>query len=115
MAMSSNDSLQQYAQASLVSVVLTAIAITVNHVYTLGVGAFLLGATLVVVPAVLLMWLRRTGSKAAFIGYLLMNLWLVVGFGLVEGLWDSTPAGFFGTLFSVLSALLSKPPLARVL
>jgi ABC-type branched-subunit amino acid transport system substrate-binding protein len=109
MAMSSNDGLQQYAQASLVSVVLTAIAITVNHAYTLGVGAFLLGATLVVVPAVLLMWFRRTGSKAAFIGYLLMNLWLVVGFGLVEGLWDSTLRVFLGTLLASLSTSFPKP------
>src|SRR4029450_10958220 len=109
LAMSSNDGLQQYAQASLVSVVLTAIAITVNHAYTLGVGAFLLGATLVVVPAVLLLWFRRTGSKAAFIGYLLMNLWLVVGFGLVEGLWDSTLRVFLGTLLASLSTSFPKP------
>jgi ABC-type branched-subunit amino acid transport system substrate-binding protein len=107
--MSSKNGVRQYAQASLISVVLTAVAITVNHAYTLGAAAFLLGAALVVVPAVLLVWFRKTGSKAAFIGYMLMNLWIIVGFGMMKGLWDSTLRVFLGTFLSSLSTSFPKP------
>src|SRR6266516_3219893 len=85
MAMSTESRTHQYARPSLISVVAAAVAITVNHAYPLGAKAFLLGATLLVVPAVLWMWFRRTGSNAAFIGYMLMNAWIIVGFGLMKG------------------------------
>src|SRR5881628_3114756 len=109
MAMNSKNGVRQYAQGSLISVVLTAVAITVNHTYTLGAGAFLLGAVLIMVTAVLLLWFRKTGSKAAFIGYMLMNLWIIGGFGLMKGLWDSTLRIFLGTLLSSLSTSFPKP------
>ena len=53
--MSNEHSAQHDVRASLVSVLLTAAAITVNHTYTLGAGALLLGGVLSVVPAILLM------------------------------------------------------------
>ena len=63
-----------YARRSLLSVIVTAVLITVNHLYPLGSGAFALGAVLVVVPTALLWWFRTTRSRVAFAGYLLMNL-----------------------------------------
>ena len=107
--MSSKNGGPQYVRASLISVVLTAVAITVNHTYTLGTGALVLGGALVVVPAILLMWFRKTESKAALIGYLLINAWIVVGFGLLKGLWDTTFRLFLGTLLSSLSTAFPKP------
>ena len=107
--MSSKNGGPQYVRASLISVVLTAVAITVNHTYTLGTGALVLGAALVVVPTILLMWFRKTESKAALIGYLLINAWIVVGFGLLKGLWDTTFRLFLGTLLSSLSTAFPKP------
>jgi hypothetical protein len=68
MAMTTNKGVQQSARASLTSLMLTAVAITVHHTYTLGAAACLLGVVLLVVPAVLLTWFRRTGSRPAFIG-----------------------------------------------
>src|SRR5439155_884506 len=109
MAMSSKNGGPQYVRASLISVVLTAVAITVNHTYTLGTGALVLGAALVVVPAILLMSFRKTESKAALIGYLLINAWIVVGFGLMNGLWDTTFRLFLGTLLSSFSTAFPKP------
>src|SRR5438093_6423330 len=109
MAMSSKNGGPQYVRASLISVVLTAIAITVNHTYTLGTGALVLGGALVAVPAILLLWFRKTESKAALIGYLLINAWIVVGFGLLKGLWDTTFRLFLGTLLSSLSTAFPKP------
>ena len=109
--MSITNSVQQYTRLSLVSVMLTAVAITVNHTYTLGATALLLGGALLVTPAALLMWFRKTGSKAAFTGYMLMNLWIVVGFGLMKGLWDTTLRVFLGTLLSSVSTSFPKPPM----
>ena len=97
------------ARASIISVLLTAVAITINHTYTLGAGALLLGGVLSVVPAVLLVWFRRTDSKIALTGYLLINAWIVVGFGLVKGLWDTTFRIFLGTFLSSVSTAFPKP------
>ena len=47
--MSTKNEVDQYAGPSLISVMLTAVAITVHHLYTLGAPALLLGATLLTV------------------------------------------------------------------
>ena len=94
---------------SILSVVLTAIAITVNHLLVLGPAALALGAVLLVLPALLLWWFTATRSRLALAGYLLMNLWIIVGFGLVKGLWDDTLRLYLGTLFFSLSSSYPKP------
>lgn len=106
--------MQMYARRSLLSVIVTAVLITVNHLYPLGTRALGLGAVLVVVPTALLWWFRNTNSRAAFVGYLLMNLWIVVGFGLVKGLWKSTLPVFLGTLLASLSTSFPRPTLGPV-
>ena len=94
---------------SLLSVLLTAAIITVNHLYPLGPRALLLGAVLTVVTAALWCRLRATYSRAAALGYLLMNLWIVVGFGLMKGLWRITLPLFLGTLLASLSTAFPAP------
>jgi ABC-type branched-subunit amino acid transport system substrate-binding protein len=108
-AMSTNNGIEQPGRASLVSVALTAMAITANHVYTLGVSALVLGIFLLVVSASLFMWYRRTGRTAALVGYLLMNAWIVVGFGAIKGLWGITLPIFAGTFLSSVSPAYAKP------
>ena len=78
----------RYALKSLISVLVTASLITVNHLYSLGPAAFGLGAVLVVLSVALLWWFKATGSGVPFAGYLLVSLWIVVGFGLQNGLWE---------------------------
>lgn len=107
--MNERSRMQEYLGPSLASVMLTAVAITINHTYTLGSGALWLGAVLVLVPAGLLTWFRRTGSRSALIGYLLMNLWIVAGFGLVKGLWRTTLKVFVGTLLASTSTAFPRP------
>jgi ABC-type branched-subunit amino acid transport system substrate-binding protein len=107
--MNTHNDVQQYGRASLISVMLTAVAITVNHVYTLGPSALVLGAMLLIVPAALLFWSRRKGSKTALAGYLLMNAWIVVGFGMMKGLWDITLPVFAGTLLVSVSTAYPRP------
>jgi ABC-type branched-subunit amino acid transport system substrate-binding protein len=106
-------SLHRWARASLASVALTAVAITVNHLFALGHKALLLGLGLMVVPTALLLWFRRTKSPAALAGYLLMNLWIVVGFGLYKGLWNGALRLYLGTLLSSVSTSFPKPFVGR--
>src|SRR5438477_475655 len=108
------DNMHTYARRSLLSVIVTAVLITVNHLYPLGIRALGLGAVLVVVPTALLWWFRTTRSRVAFAGYLLMNLWVVVGFGLIKGLWRSTLPVFLGTLLASVSTSFPRPTLGPV-
>jgi ABC-type branched-subunit amino acid transport system substrate-binding protein len=96
---------------SMISVAVTVVFVTIHHLYSLGPGAFGLGATLLVLPALLMWWFRTTGSRVAFTGYLLTNAWLIVGFGLVNGLWKTTLPLYLGTLLSALSPAFPKPQL----
>src|SRR5437773_8086499 len=102
---------QEAARRSLVSVTLTVVMITANHLYVLGPKAFGLGAVLLVGPAALLWWFRNTRSSVAFAGYLFMNLWIVVGFGLMKGLWGITLPLYLGTGLASLSSAYPKPTL----
>src|SRR5207249_8462392 len=70
--------------------------------------------SLVVLPTTLLWWFRTTRSRVAFAGFLLMNLWIVVGFGLIKGLWKSTLPVFLGTLLASVSTSFPRPTLGPV-
>jgi ABC-type branched-subunit amino acid transport system substrate-binding protein len=105
------DIMHEAARRSLISVMLTAVMITANHVYSLGPRAFALGAVLLVGPAALLWWFRHTKSPVAFVGYLLMNLWIVGGFGLMKGLWGITLPLYLGTGLASLSTAYPNPTL----
>ena len=96
-------------QASLISVLLTAVAITVNHLFTLGAGALLLGAVLLLLPSALWLSLTRTGNQAFRAGYLLMSAWLVVGFGLLKGFREIVLTVFVGTFLSSISPAYPRP------
>src|SRR5436189_6415650 len=85
------NAMHEAARRSLISIMLTAVIITANHLYVLGPKAFGLAAVLFVGPAALLWWFRNTRSPVAFVGYLLMNLWIVPGFGLDQGFWGLPP------------------------
>ena len=106
--------MHRYASRSLLTVLVTAVLITVNHLYPLGTRALALGAVLVVVPTALLWWFRNTRSRVAFAGYLLMNLWIVVGFGLIKGLWKSTLPVFLGSLLASVTTSFPRPTLGPV-
>src|SRR5213595_826391 len=105
------DTMHEAARRSLISVMLTAVIITANHRYVLGPKAFGLAAVLLVGPAALLWWFRNTRSPVAFVGYLLMNLWIVAGFGLIKGFWGITLPLYLGTALASLSSAYPKPTL----
>jgi ABC-type branched-subunit amino acid transport system substrate-binding protein len=98
-----------YRNLSLVSVMLTAGVITVSHWYTLGAGALALGLVLMAFPAAFWWWFRQTQSRSALVGYLLMNAWIVVGFGLAKGFWDGVLRLFLGTFLASRFTAFPKP------
>lgn len=103
--------MHSYARRSLLSVLLTSIAITVNHYYVLGPGAFALGAAVAGGALVVLIWFRSTRSAVAFGGYLLINAWIVFGFGLLKGFWGIALPLYAGTLLASLSSSFPNPTL----
>jgi len=112
--MSHDEILHRAARRSLLSVLVTAGFVTVNHLYPLGAKALLLGALLAAGATALLWWFRNSRSSVAFAGYLLMNLWIVVGFGLLKGFWEDTLPVFIGSLLASLSTSFARPTLAPV-
>jgi len=112
--MATSNGTRESARLSLLSVVLTAVVITVNHWYVLGPGALALGATLATIPTALLLWYLKSRSKAALGGYLLVTLWIVVGFGLMKGLWKSGLRLFLGTFLASVSTSFPKPVIGSV-
>jgi hypothetical protein len=103
--------MHHYARRSLISLTLTALAITANHLYTLGPTALVLGVALLVLPTAFLWWFRNTKSRLAFAGYLAMSAWIVGGFGLFKGLWGVTLPLFAGSLLASLSESFPRPTL----
>jgi len=98
------------ARRSLVAVVLTAIAITVNHVFALGSAAYGLGAALIVVAVALLLWFRNSRSTIALTGYAAMSAWIALGFGVYKGLWKGVLRLFLGSGLAAVSNEYPNPP-----
>lgn len=107
--MDTQNTLRADGARSLVSVMLTAIAITVNHWYSLGGGALVLGVVLLIVPATLWWVFQLTGNRVAFAAYLAMNAWIIIGFGFIKGLWEGALRLLLGTFLSSYSATFPKP------
>src|SRR6266536_4511417 len=101
--------LDRYARFSMISVLITVLLITTNHTYTLGLSALGLGAVLLLLPAAFLWWFKNTASCIALAGYMLANLWIVIGFGLMNGLWEVTLNLFLGSLLASVSTSFPKP------
>jgi ABC-type branched-subunit amino acid transport system substrate-binding protein len=97
------------ARASLATVAIEAVAIAVNHAFTLGPKAALLGLALLVVPAGLLLRFRNSRRPAALTAYLLVLGWIVAAFGLYKGLWRSVLPVYVGTLLSSMSTAFPRP------
>lgn len=76
------------ASRSLWSVTATVILASITHAYEFGAPAFVAGAIVIAILVALSNHYRRTGNRPALVVYGLLNLWVVVGFGIVGGLWN---------------------------
>lgn len=77
-----------YASLSLMSTVLTGALTSIHHAYEIGSYAVILAFLFVFSPALLMRWFRNTGNRGSLLGYGLLTTWLVVGLGVVDGLWN---------------------------
>lgn len=78
----------KYASLSLVSTIITATFAGIHHVYEVGFHAVFLVVIFMVLPVLLMRWFKKTEKKVSLWAYGLLNTWLVIGFGLVDGLWN---------------------------
>jgi len=78
----------KYVKLSLASMIVTATLSSVHHAYELGVYAVILIGLFIVLPAVFMQWFSKTGNQGSLWAYGLLNAWLVVGLGWVDGLWN---------------------------
>ena len=80
----------KYATLSLVSITLTGVIATIHHVYKLGFSLLIPGAVIILLPYLLMLWFKRSGNKAALWAYGLLNAFVIVGLGFVDGFLDHT-------------------------
>jgi ABC-type branched-subunit amino acid transport system substrate-binding protein len=85
-----------FARLSLASVLLTSAMTTIHHYYRFGFFTVLLGLVTVGAPTLTLWWFRKSRSAVALVAYGLASSWIIVGFGLVDGMWRSTLKLFLG-------------------
>jgi ABC-type branched-subunit amino acid transport system substrate-binding protein len=102
---------RQYGRLSLLSVTLTAVLTTVHHYYKLGNGAFVLGMIIIGLPIAFLNWFRKTKATIPFLLYVLVNVWIIIGFGILDGFWDSTIKVYFSNFLFHNSRLFIRSPL----
>ncbi|MEE8262038.1 MAG: ABC transporter substrate-binding protein [Gammaproteobacteria bacterium] len=86
----------KYAQLSLISVLIISLMTTIHHYYRFGFLTIILGLVVIGLPIALLFWFRSRKTSIALIGYGLASGWIIIGFGLIDGMWDSTLKLFVG-------------------
>jgi len=85
-----NPIVNKYATLSLVSITLTGIIATLHYVYKLGFSLLIPGAVILLLPYLLMLWFKRSGNKSALWAYGLLNAFVILGLGFVDGFLDHT-------------------------
>jgi branched-chain amino acid transport system substrate-binding protein len=96
---------------SLAGVLSTSALTTVHHFYKLGTAAFALGVITTVFPIVFQWWYVQTRRGLPLTLYTLISLWIIVGFGIVDGFWDSTVKVYLSNFLFPDSRFFIRPPL----
>ncbi len=86
----------RYARLSLAAVLITSLMTTIHHYYRMGFFTLVLGAVTIGLPIATILWFRTTRNAVALVAYGLVSGWVIVGFGLIDGLWKSTLKLFLG-------------------
>lgn len=103
-----------FARQSLLSITLTVILATGTHAYEFGYRAFIAGLIIICVFCILNIRFRRTKNKTLLLIYELLNAWIIIGFGVVNGLWNHAFKVFLkylhgGSLPPLLARLFANP------
>lgn len=90
-----------YARLSLVSTLAISVLTTIHHYYRFGIGAGILGLIVIGLPTLFIFWFRTYQKPLPLIAYGLASGWVIIGFGLIDGMWDSTLKLFLGNFLLV--------------
>lgn len=77
-----------FGKQSLISIVLTVILASITHAYQFGYRAFVAGGILIIIMSVLNIFYQRNKNKMLIVLYILLNAWVIVGFGIINGFWN---------------------------
>jgi ABC-type branched-subunit amino acid transport system substrate-binding protein len=80
----------QYARTSLISLCAAVLIAAIHHVLELGARGAVIALILIPAAYGVMFWFKRSRSRAALIVYALLNVWMVVGFGLLHGFVEHT-------------------------
>ena len=69
-----------------------------THSYVFGPLAFLAGGIVIALLFTLGFGYQRNGKRVLLLPYALINLWIIVGFGIVGGFWDHAVKGILCAL-----------------
>ena len=86
----------KYAQLSLISILTVSVLTTIHHYYRFGFFTLVLGIITIGLPIAMLFGFKKTKSLILLVGYGLASGWIIIGFGLIDGMWDSTLKLFLG-------------------
>lgn len=112
-------SIHALGSRSLLSISATAFLAAITHAYDFGVPALVAGGILIALMALLNGHYRRTGKRIPLLLYGLLNLWIIVGLGLVGGFWNHTvkvalAATYRGAIPASVENLFMSPELGSV-
>jgi ABC-type branched-subunit amino acid transport system substrate-binding protein len=77
-----------YARAALTSLTFAVLLAAVHHVLEIGEPGALIGVVLAAAGYGLVLWFKRAAGRAPLLLFALLNVWLIVGFGLLHGFLD---------------------------
>jgi ABC-type branched-subunit amino acid transport system substrate-binding protein len=107
--------LHEYAQLSFAALFLATVSTTIRHIYRFGAPAILLGAIILGMSLASLVLFKKTRKIFPLIIYGVMNLWVIIGFGLLDGGWDSTVRVYFSNFLFPDSRWFIRSPLGTPL
>ena len=83
---------------SVLSASSTAALAAFTHSYVFGPPAFIAGGIVIALLFALGFGYQRDGKRILLLPYALINLWIIVGFGIVGGFWDHVVKGILRAL-----------------
>ena len=84
------DKTNQYIKLSLASIIATVIFASITHTFEFGFNALVVGAVMIAILSGLIIGYQRNKNKVLFWFYAVLNAWIIIGFGLINGFWNHT-------------------------
>jgi hypothetical protein len=108
-----------FGKQSLISIIFTVILASVTHAYQFGYRAFVAGGILIIILGMLNIFYQRNKNKMLIVLYALLNAWVIVGFGIINGFWNHAFKVFLtylhnGYLPPLLAGLFLDPKIGSV-